>query len=387
MAFHLSFYQAGQFIFHGGEPSDRAYIIEKGLVDILSVDNKEVIHTLSAGELFGEMGVLDQSVRSTAARAKNQVTLLEIKPGQITDRLNNTDPIIQALIGVLLKRLRALLPRKQDQPGDDLLSHVASVIEQSGLSKFKLESELRTAVNSEKVETVFQPIVDIKTNRIAGFEALSRWLHPKLGVISPFEFIALAEETDMIIEVGSLVFNRAIDLLSQLPDSVFININVSAKQLNSGHFLPTLSQRLKDHGIKPERLKLEITETMMVDIKQAATWIERCHEAGFRVCADDFGTGYSGLQQLLDLRFDVLKIDQVFIQSVLTKQVNKTLVEAMVSLAKNLGMQLVAEGVEQQAQHDLLKQWSVDYGQGFYYGKAMSKSEILIADVPFFRDH
>ncbi len=377
MAFHLRYFKAGQYIFHGGEASDRAYIIEKGTVDILAVDSEEVIHSLSAGELFGEMGVLDQSVRSTAARAKTNVTLLEIKPGQITDRLTETDPIIQALIGVLLKRLRALLPKNGKQHSDDLLSHVASVIEQSGLSKFRLESELRTAVNSEKVQTVFQPIVDLSTNRVAGFEALSRWLHPKLGVISPFEFITLAEETDMIIEVGSLVFNRAIDLLSQLPESIFISINVSAKQLNSAEFLPVVSQRLKTHQIKPNRLKLEITETMMVDIQRAAAWIKRCHKAGFLVCADDFGTGYSGLQQLLDLPFDVLKIDQVFIQSVLTNPVNKTLVEIMVTLAKNLGMQLVAEGIEDASQHQLLKKMSVDYGQGYYYGKAMSIPDIL----------
>ena len=377
MAFHLSYFKPGQFIFHGGDRSDRAFIIEKGKVDILAIDTDDVIHTLNAGELFGEMGVLDKSVRSTAARAKTQVTLLEIKPGQITDRLSETDPIIQALIGVLLKRLRALLPKNGDQSSDDLLTHVASVIEQSGLSKFRLESELRTAVNAEKVQTVFQPIVDLSTNQVAGFEALSRWLHPKLGVISPIEFISLAEETDMIVEVGSLVFNRAIDLLSQLPESIFININVSAKQLNSPEFLPAISKRLADNQIIAERLKIEITETMMVDINQAAQWIDRCHQAGFRVCADDFGTGYSGLQQLLDLSFDVLKIDQVFIQSVLTQEVNKTLVETMVSRAKKLGMQLVAEGVEHEPQHTLLKQLSVDYGQGYYYGKAMTKSDIL----------
>jgi len=386
MAFHLSFYKPGQIIFEAGGRSDRAYIIEKGSVEILAAASDEVIHTLSAGELFGEMGVLDQSVRSTAARAQSKVTLLEIKPGQITDRLTDTDPIIQALIGVLLKRLRALLPSNGQQSNDDLLSHVASVIEQSGLSKFRLESELRTAVNSEKVQTVFQPIVDLTTNQVAGFEALSRWLHPKLGVISPFEFIALAEETDMIIEVGSLVFNRAIDLLSQLPESAFITINVSAKQLNSADFLPAISQRLAANHIKPERLKLEITETMMVDTKQAAAWIGRCHKAGFLVCADDFGTGYSGLQQLLDLSFDVLKIDQVFIQSVLTHEVNRTLVETMVTLAKKLGMQLVAEGVEHEAQHDLLKQLAVDYGQGYYYGKAMSISDILAQAGQLFSD-
>jgi len=386
MAFHLSFFKPGQYIFHGGERSDRAYIIEKGSVEILTEDNSDVIHTLSSGELFGEMGVLDQSVRSTAAKAKTQVTLLEIKPEQITDRLNDTDPIIQALIGVLLKRLRALLPKNGDTPDADLLSHVATVIEQSGLSKFRLESELRTAVNSEKVQTVFQPIVDLSTNRVAGFEALSRWLHPKLGVISPFEFITLAEETDMIIEVGSLVFNRAIDLLSQLPDSVFITINVSAKQLNSAEFLPAISQRLADNDINPKRLKLEITETMMVDIKQAAQWIERCHQAGFRVCADDFGTGYSGLQQLIDLSFDVLKIDQVFIRSVLTNEVNRTLVEAMVTLAKKLGMQLVAEGIEHEAQHKLLQEMTVDYGQGYYYGKAMSISDVLAQMSQLFSD-
>src|SRR5690606_17868325 len=354
MGFHLTFFKPGQTIFTKGDSSDCAYIIDRGSVEILNADNS-VIQVLKAGELFGEMGVLDQSVRSTAARAVTQVTLLEIKPQQLTDRLQQTDPIIHALIGVLLKRLRTMLPEESNNQQHDLLTHVASLIEQNGLAKFRLESELRTAINEQKIETVFQPLMNLSNNKISGFEALSRWSHPRHGIMSPFEFITLAEETDMILEVGSLVFDRAIKLLAELPESIFISINVSGKQLNHPNFLKQLLQRLSEKNIQAERLKLELTETLVVNSQQAATWIKQCQQAGFKVCADDFGTGHSSLLQLLELPFDVLKIDQVFIRELLTNERHQVIVDSMARLAKQLNMKLVAEGVEEVEQHQYLQ--------------------------------
>lgn len=385
MGFHLTFFKPGQTIFTKGDSSDCAYIIDRGSVEILNADNS-VIQVLKAGELFGEMGVLDQSVRSTAARAVTQVTLLEIKPQQITDRLQQTDPIIHALIGVLLKRLRTMLPEESNNQQHDLLTHVASLIEQNGLAKFRLESELRTAINEQKIETVFQPLMNLSNNKISGFEALSRWSHPRHGIMSPFEFITLAEETDMILEVGSLVFDRAIKLLAELPESIFISINVSGKQLNHPNFLKQLLQRLSEKNIQAERLKLELTETLVVNSQQAATWIKQCQQAGFKVCADDFGTGHSSLLQLLELPFDVLKIDQVFIRELLTNERHQVIVDSMARLAKQLNMKLVAEGVEEVEQHQYLQSLGIDYGQGYYYGKAMRESEILSQYSHLFAD-
>lgn len=381
MSYHILQYLPGDIIFHGGDSSDCAYIIEQGQVEILVESNDTIIDILNEGELFGEMGVLDQSPRSTSARALTAVTLLEVKTQQITNRLTESDPIVKALVGVLLKRLRTMLPNRGNSMGENtLLDQVASVIEQAGLSKFKLESELRSAINDSEVQTVFQPINDMQNGKVAGFEALSRWTHPERGFISPAEFIALAEETDLIIEVGDLVFNRAIDLLTQLPEQVFININVSSKQLDDAKFLSRVFKKVKANNINPKRLKLEITETMVVDFKLANHWLQKCRKIGFPVCADDFGTGHSGMEQLVELDFDVLKVDQVFIKNMFKNQRYQTVLKSIVSMAKSLNTQLVAEGVESEKEYEVLKAMNFNFGQGYFFGKPMSGEDALKQD-------
>ncbi len=371
-------YQPGDIIFHGGDQSDCAYIIEEGQVEIFVESNETIIDILNEGELFGEMGVLDQSPRSTSARALTTVTLLEVKTQQITNRLAESDPIVKALVGVLLKRFRSMLPNQEfSSANNHLLNQVTSVLEQTGFSKFKLENELRNAINGKEVQTVFQPISEIQNNCIAGFEALSRWVHPERGFISPVEFIALAEETDLIIEVGDLVFNRAIEMLTKLPEHVFININVSAKQLDDKQFLNRVLKTAQANKINPQRLKLEITETMVVDFNLAKKWLEKCRRIGFPVCADDFGTGHSGMEQLVELDFDVLKVDQVFIRNMFKNDRYQTILKSIAQMAINLGAKLVAEGVEGEQEYEFLKSLNFDFGQGYYFGKPMSEVDAL----------
>ena len=377
MSYHIKHYQQGDVIFHGGDISNCAYIIELGEVEIYVENSDSSIDTLHAGELFGEMGVLDQSPRSTSARAVTDVVLLEVRTDQITNRLSESDPIVKALVGVLLKRFRAMLPETGAEGESGLLSQMASVIEEAGLSKFKMESELRTAINQGDVQTVFQPINDIKTNTIAGFEALSRWSHPEKGVISPFEFITLAEETDLILEVGELVFDRAIEMLERLPPHTFININVSSRQLDDDDFLTRVARKISSKGIAPKRLKLEITETMVVDFNKAKEWLEKCQAIGFPVCADDFGTGHSGMEQLVQLKFDVLKVDQVFVRNMFKNQRYQIILESIAKMAKSLGTLLVAEGVEHQAEYEKLNQLGFDFGQGYWFGKPMNAEDVL----------
>ncbi|MCB1582632.1 MAG: EAL domain-containing protein [Marinicella sp.] len=378
MGYHIKQFEQGEIIFHGGDSSDCAYIIEKGQVEIFAESNDTIIDILNEGELFGEMGVLDQSPRSTSARAITPVVLLEVKTEQITNRLAESDAIVKALVGVLLKRFRSLLPSQgMTAKNSNLLNQVESVVEQTGLSKFKLESELRTAINNGDIQTVYQPIQEIQKNQIAGFEALSRWSHPERGFISPVEFIALAEETDLIIEVGELVFSRAIELLSVLPDHVFININVSAKQLDDNQFLQRVVAKVKQHGIQPNRLKLEITETMVVDFKKARHWIKKCKEIGFLVCADDFGTGHSGMEQLLELDFDVLKVDQVFVRNMFKSERYQIIIESIASMAQRLETKLVAEGVEYDQQLEVLQALGFNFGQGYLFGKPMSLEDVM----------
>ncbi len=371
----LKYHKKGEIIFFQGDESDCAYLIEYGKVDIFIED--ETFDTLVVGDLFGEMGVLDQKPRSTSARAATDVALLAVRSNQITERLQQSDPIVKAMVRVLLKRFRSLLPSDESFSGDLLFSEVESVVEDIGLNKIKLESELRGAIERGEIQTVYQPINDIATGEIAGFEALSRWEHPVKGVISPFEFITLAEETDLIVDVGRLVFERACRLLSQLPASYFININVSAKQLDNDLFWEAVVAMMKSQGVAHHRLKLEITETLVVDHEQARNWINKCRKLGFPICADDFGTGHSGMEQLVSLDYDVLKVDQVFIRNMFENKKYATVLQSIARIAHDLDMKLVAEGVETESQLQTLKLLGFNFGQGYFFGKPMDEKVVM----------
>lgn len=369
------YYRSGDVIFLKGDASHFAYIIEYGKVEIYIED--EVVETLQKGDLFGEMGILDQQPRSTSARAVGNLVLLQVAAKQITERLSQSDPIIKSLLHVLLRRFRSLLPNEEGPKSNTLLSKVESLTEESGLNKIKLENELKEAITSNEIQTVFQPIAKINSGKIAGFEVLSRWQHPVKGVISPVEFIALAEETKLIIEVGYLVFEQACKLLKKLPERCFVSINVSPRQLDNEDFLNQIAAMLEQHSISPSRLSLEITETIVIDTKWAKKWISKCKSLGFSVCADDFGTGYSGIKQLVEMDFDVLKVDQTFIRNMFENQKYSAVIQSISRLAADLEIILVAEGVEQEAQYQALRLLGFDYGQGYFFGKPMNAEQVL----------
>lgn len=371
-------YQPGQLIFSQGNEADCAYIVESGEVEILVMHNSEeqIISTLSSGELFGEMGVMDNSPRTTSARAKTEVTLLRIHRQQITERMLSADPIIKSLVETLLSRSRSMLP---DVSNDLVLSNPvdSSAVTNVAMNKFRLESELREAIADGDIQTFFQPLMDLDKRRIVGCEALSRWNHPVRGMISPSEFIELAEETDLIIDVGLLVFDRAFQLLKQLKTDTFVSINVSGRQLDNDLFFENILGLMDQYSINPKQIKLELTETLVIDTRQAIDWIKKCRDYGFSICADDFGTGYSGLLQLTQLDFDILKIDQSFVNRMEENIKVREVLQGMVSMAKNLRMLLVAEGIETQAQLDYLRSLGVNYGQGFWIGKPMDVEKFI----------
>lgn len=369
------YYRSGDVIFLQGDTANFAYIIEHGKVEIHIED--EVVKTLQRGDLFGEMGILDQQPRSTSARAIGNVTLLKVAAKQVTERLSQTDPIIKALLHVLLRRIRSLLPNETSFATNVLMSKVESHIEQSGLNKIKLETELKSAIDNCEIQTVFQPIAKISNGKIAGFEVLSRWQHPTEGMISPCEFITLAEETRLIVEIGYLVFEQACELLTKLPEKCFVSINVSPKQLDNDDFLNQVTAMMKKRSITPARLCLEITENIVVNTKRAKQWIAKCKTLGFPVFVDDFGTGHSGIKQLVEMDFDVLKLDQTFIKNMFENHKYSAVIQSITRLASDLEVTLLAEGVEQELQYQTLRLLGFDYGQGYYFGKPMSAEKAL----------
>ena len=249
------------------------------------------------------------------------------------------------------------------------------------IDKIRLESELRGALEHDELEVRLQPLLHIASNRVAGYEALVRWQHPQRGQVSPNEFIRLAEETSLIIPVGDYVLARVCDMLAELRKRgreplPFIALNVSARQLDDPTLVDRMLAQLKARGLPPDRLEVEITESLVFNQAQIAALLERCHAAGMLVALDDFGTGYSNLGPVLSLDFDRIKLDQGFTRAIHTPR-GFALVSAITAMVKALGCEMIAEGVEQPEQLEALRQLGCDYAQGWLVGKPVSLREVL----------
>ncbi|MEX0345589.1 MAG: putative bifunctional diguanylate cyclase/phosphodiesterase [Rhizobiaceae bacterium] len=235
-----------------------------------------------------------------------------------------------------------------------------------------IETELNGAVERSDFDLHYQPQLDLATNEVVGYEALIRWRHPDRGMIPPNEFISVAEETGMIIEIGEWVLRKACKDALRLPESCFVAVNISAVQFMTRDFTEMVRGILVETGLAPGRLELEITETaMMQDKARAAKILEEIMALGISVAVDDFGTGYSNLSYLIDFRFNKLKIDRSFV-SRLDQDASGTggaVVSTIVGLSRALGVDTIAEGVETEDQAVLLRAAGCDVVQGFYYGK------------------
>ncbi|MBR2692093.1 MAG: EAL domain-containing protein [Aquamicrobium sp.] len=242
----------------------------------------------------------------------------------------------------------------------------------------RIEQALRRAVSAGEVEPHFQPIVDLGTRRTIGFEALARWSDPDLGPVSPAVFIPIAEERGIIGPLSQLALRKATEAARGWPGDLFLSFNLSPSQLvdqNTGlHILSILDRT----GFDPRRLEIEITETgLMNDPISAEKIVEDLRRVGIRVSLDDFGTGQSSLGRLREFNFDKLKIDRAFVSSILEDRPSEHIIRAILAMCEGLGMDVVAEGIEQEAQADRLVQFGCAGGQGYLFGKPANADATL----------
>ncbi|CAA2142103.1 bifunctional diguanylate cyclase/phosphodiesterase [Hyphomicrobium sp. ghe19] len=241
----------------------------------------------------------------------------------------------------------------------------------------ELEQELRKAVADRSFDVHYQPIVRLATNEVIGLEALIRWSHAKRGMISPAEFIPIAEELGLIAPIGDWVLRRACHDAARWPDHIKISVNFSRAQFECSHVVDRLKSALSETGLAPNRLQLEITETtIMSDFAKANALLGELRELGIETAMDDFGTGYSSLSCLRNCSFDRLKIDRSFINDLTTSLEARLVLSTIVKLARMLGMHTTAEGVETIEQYDIVKAEGCSEIQGYYFSAAKSASEV-----------
>jgi len=241
----------------------------------------------------------------------------------------------------------------------------------------EVEVALEEALQSgEGLSCHYQPMVRASDGKVIGLEALARWRHPKLGVVTPVQFVAVAEETGLIGRLGEWVLRTACSRMAAV-DDLFIAVNVSAVQLRDDRFADTVMKVLADTRLPPRRLELEITETAIVNADGAAVrLLKRLRKAGVRISLDDFGTGYSSLTLLKDLDVDKVKIDRSFVQMAPLAEDSAAIVRAVSNLGSALGLCVVAEGVETEAQRQFLRDAGCDELQGYLFSAAVPEDRI-----------
>ena len=236
-----------------------------------------------------------------------------------------------------------------------------------------LERDLTNALENNEFYLLYQPIVDSHTTEIVGFEALLRWRHPERGIVSPAEFIPVAEEMGLIVPIGAWVVETACAAAMHWPESISVAVNISSLQVSGGGLGLTIVQALATSGLSPRRLELEITESVMLE-NNALTLatLHGLHDLGIRISMDDYGTGYSSLSSLRSFPFDKIKIDQSFVRELTGKDQNSLIVRSICSLAAGLGMTTVGEGVETNQQLEILRSAGCTALQGYFFGRPMS---------------
>ena len=255
-------------------------------------------------------------------------------------------------------------------------------LESDGLTRLALEAELRKAFISGEIHAWYQPIVDLKTGVIAGFEALARWVHPKRGIIPPDHFLTAARDLGLMTDLGAIILTSTVNCLSKwraaynLPAGFFVSVNLSAPEIERLHLVEDVSRLIREADLPLRCLKLEVTESdVMRDPDATARILEALRDAGAGIALDDFGTGFSSLSYLAKLPFDTLKIDRSFIVTLQTDAASEKIVHAILTLGRDFGLEVVAEGVEDMGLAGRLNDLGCHLGQGYGFAKALKPAE------------
>ncbi len=265
------------------------------------------------------------------------------------------------------------------QGGKNIYRYFTEDMNADAKERLELSNDLRNAIHNNQLKLFYQPIIDVTNNTLHACEALVRWEHPKYGTIAPENFIKLAEEGGFMVQIGKWIIQRAcqqLKIMEKLGLSVKIAINISSKQLTQNHLEHTIKTFVKESRINPKLLELEVTESFLTEnIKQVEIALGNLKKLGILTAIDDFGTGYSSLAKLKKLPISKLKIDKSFIDDIPNDEDDMQIASTIIALAKNLNLEVVAEGVETKAQVDFLKSHGCRLMQGYYFSEAIAEED------------
>ena len=383
-------YRAGEVIMRQDEPGDCAYFVQSGRVEIVlqRPDGSEIdVGRRGPGTLIGEMAIVDDGPRSATVRALEDCRLLEISKADFSRAVKNANPIVGLVTKLILMRYRDILQRSENVrefAGDTTMLEQQEryhAEESRVLDAVRMANEFKVAVGRKELFLEYQPFVEIANGRIIGFEALMRWHHPVTGPMRPDLFIPMAEDTGLIIEATRWAFRESCQALKRMivqtgDSSLFISVNFSAQDFDDPAFLDEMLFILHETGIHSSQIHMEITERLLLrQSDQVKKILLQCREHDMQIAIDDFGTGYSSLSYLHQYPVTTLKIDQSFVRNMTSDKGALGLVKSILSLSENMGLSIIAEGVETQTQVDLLKTLKCQVVQGYFFARPMPERE------------
>lgn len=424
-----TYFDTDEFLFKEGDEGDFAYIIESGSIEVSHQcgDRKLVLSTLGEGDVLGEMAIIDKLPRSASAKALEPTRTIAIPLDYITEKILEADPTVRLFMRLIMHRYRdtdarlrqvfdgilpldeGLLPVEPDASATgelksvmtqflDMQQRISTAVnmspyqgdtrpggEQTLLNTKILvtqDKSIKSALQDEEFHLYFQPIVELTSGKIIGCEALVRWIDSAGKMIMPTQFIPRAEMTGLIVELGYWIVRKACEfqfqLARQYKQPMFVSINLSGRQFEDEQLIDSLAGIMDDTGVVHEQIKFEITESLLVDNPEVAgEALNRLKQTGAKLAIDDFGTGYSSFNYLHQFPFDTLKIDRTFVSAMSGNVKSNEIVKSLVHLSHDLGMDVIAEGIETNFEVDMLLQHHTDYGQGFYFSKAVPEEEFL----------
>ncbi len=385
-------FKAGDIILKQGEKGDCAYIIEDGLVEISirrSDGVSQVISTRGPGTIIGEMAIVDEAPRVATVTALKDCKMLEITREDFSQRLKSSDPVIQMISQVILTRFRDTLTRAEilhesaAVPPPEILERNYAT-QSDVVESVKIANEFKHALENDQLELHYQPIIDLGRGDVIGFEALMRWTHPEKGFISPGIFIPIAEKSGLIIEASKWALKESCAALKRIEtalgqkEKLYVSVNFSSHDFVEADFVENTVGTTAASGLKPWQIKLEITERLLMQQPDnAKDTLQKCRDAGMGISIDDFGTGYSSLSYLYYFPIQTLKIDQSFIRAMEKDNRSLELVRSIIGLGQNMGLNIIAEGVETREEAAILRDMGCEAAQGYHFAKPLPEQKVL----------
>lgn len=377
---------AGDILYKAGDPNDCGYVIASGEVILYNQleGSRHECERRGAGSILGELSILTGQPRTVTVEATRPCLIYTISAEQILARFEELDPVLKACIETSLNFATRLYGDRDAPEADVPMAPTTLQDADALLYQIKFEQDVLKGLKNKEFSMVYQPIVSLANGRIVGAEALMRWEHPVRGFVSPDLFIPIAENMGSIGKLTDYAIEDACHALSRIRTQIadeadlYVSVNVSGEDIGRAEFVDHLAHVLDKHDLTPDHIKLEVTETALVPQGDAAKEaLRRIKKFGCGVSIDDFGTGYSNLAYLKSLPLTALKIDRAFAGDAYHDPVSRGIVRMLVGLGRELGVDIIAEGLETSDDVATLRGLGCRFAQGYFFHRPMPEDELI----------